>query len=410
MTRIETPLAAPVTDKPAEKTIGKTASKDGDSRHAAFRSLLKQLGNPEKVASGTSDKETKTLPGDPAKRGLPSIRNRAESKDDKGKPAPEADAAAQAGEPSVGSEPVLAWQTILASSAADHQEQPATTIDLSALVSARAPDGDGPAVLPENKPHSTADHPSRSVGMALPTTAGLDLTRSDGTTSATTDTTDPFTALSSLLNRSTESATEPETVDLAPIKMTVVTRETHFEPVARLSPVQQIATAIGEELVTVAEPAPTDTASQVAEPSHHSSGPLKVLHIKLEPEDLGAVVLKMRLVDKSLELEVVASRQETADLLAKDRDTLTRVLRGSGYTADVIAITTSTAPDNGQMTGDNRAGAQPSSGQPGAQAGGNRGSNDSAGSGGRPSTRPQPIEGATHEESGAGRSGGDLYL
>lgn len=410
MTRIETPLAAPVTDKPADKTIGKATPKDGDSRHAAFRSLLKQLGNPGKVANGTSDKETKTLPGDPAKHGLPSIRNRTETKDDKAKPAPEAALTSQATDPSVGSEPVLAWQTILGSGTADHQEQPAATIDLSTLVSARAPDGDGTAAQPENKPHPTADHPSRSVGMALPSTAGLDLARSDGTTSATTDTADPFAALSSLLNRATESAAEPEAVDVAPIKMSVVTRETHFEPVARLSPVQQIATAIGEELVTVAEPKPTDTASPAAEPSRHSSGPLKVLHVKLEPEDLGAVVLKMRLVDKSLELEVVASRQETADLLAKDRDMLTRVLRGSGYTADVIAITTSTTLDSGQTTGDNRAGAQPSSGQPDAQTGSNRGSNDSAGSGGRPSARPQPIEGTTHEESGAGRSGGDLYL
>lgn len=410
MTRIETPLAAPVTDKPADKTIGKTTSKDGDSRHAAFRSLLKQLGNPEKTASGTSGKETKPLPGDPAGHGLPSIRNRAESKGDKAKPVPDEAAASPAADTSVDNEPVFAWQTILASGATDHQEQSTATIDLSTLVSAHAPDSDGPAVLPDNKVHLTADRSGRSAGMTLPSTAGLDLTRSDGTTPVTTDTTDPFAALSSLLNRSTEDATEPETVDLAPIKMSVVTRETHFEPVARLSPVQQIATAIGDELVTVAEPAPTEATSQAAEPSRHSNGPLKVLHVKLEPEDLGAVVLKMRLVDKSLELEVVASRQETADLLAKDRDTLTRVLRGSGYTADVIAITTSTAPDNGQMTGDNRAGAQPSSGQPGAQAGGNHGSNDSAGSGGRPSARPQPIEGATHEESGTGRSGGDLYL
>lgn len=410
MTRIDTPLAAPAADKPADKTIGKATSKDDDGRQAAFRSLLRQLGGHDGTVDGPSGKEAKTLAGDATKRGLPSIRHRAESKDDKTAEATaEANAGAQSADPAAGGEPVLVWQTILGGGAAEHPEQPATRFDLSALVPARAPDAEAPAAPPEKAARATADRQGGPAGVALPSTAGLDLARGDAAQAAATDTADPFAALSSLLDRATDAAAEPETVDIAPIKMSVVSRETHFEPVARLSPVQQIATAIGEELVA-GEPVPAETAPQTAEPSRHSAGPLKVLHVKLEPEDLGAVVLKMRLVDKSLELEVVASRQETADLLAKDRDMLTRALRGSGYTADVVAISASTAPDSGQPTGDNRAGAQASSGQSGAQAGGNRGSNDPANGGDRPSPHPQPVEGATHEESGSGRSGGDLYL
>lgn len=412
MTRIETPLAAPVTDKPADKTIGKATSKDGDNRHAAFRSLMKQLGAPEKLPNGIAvDKEAKALPEAAVKHRSPSIGNRAGTKDDKTKSAPEASVPPRE-ELSAGNEPVLTWQAILGSGATEHTEQPsAPTVNLSALVSARTPESEAqPALQEKPAAHQVADRLGRMAGMALPSNADLELTRGGATDQTTSDTNDPFAALSSLLNRDTEATTEPETVDLAPIKMSVVTRETHFEPVARLSPVQQITTAIGDELAKVAGPAPAETTSQTAEPSRHASGPLKVLHLKLEPEDLGAVVLKMRLVDKSLELEVVASRQETADLLAKDRDTLTRVLRGSGYTADVIAISTSTAPDSGQMTGDNRAGSQTSSGQAGAQTGGNRGSNDPTGNGGRPPARSLPMEGVTHEENGAGRSGGDLYL
>lgn len=412
MTRIETTLAAPVTDKPADKTIGKATSKDGDNRHAAFRSLMKQLGAPEKLVSGTAaDKEAKALPDAAVKHGPPSVSNRAGTKDDKAKSSLEASAPPQT-EPSVGNEPVLTWQAILGSGPTEHPEPPpATAVNLPVLVSAPAPESEASVALPE-KPaaHQAADRLGRLAGMALPSTAGLDLTRSNAADPTTSDTNDPFAALSSLLNRETDANAEPETVDVAPIKMSVVTRETHFEPVARLSPVQQITTAIGDELAKTVAPAPAETTSQSAEPTRHSSGPLKVLHVKLEPEDLGAVVLKMRLVDKSLELEVIASRQETADLLAKDRDTLTRVLRGSGYTTDVIAISTSTAPDSGQMTGDNRAGSQTSSGQAGAQTGGNRGSNDPTGNGGRPPARPLPMEGVTHEESGAGRSSGDLYL
>lgn len=412
MTRIDTPLAAPAADKPADKAFGKVASKDGDSRQAAFRSLLRQLGGHESNGSGTSGKEPKTFSGDANPHGLPTIRHRIESKDGKTAATPqEANVGTAGAEPAIGNEPALAWQTILAGGPMTaRQEQPTAAADLTALISDPTMDTDLSAAPPEKAARTASDRPGRPSGMALPSTAGLNLTHGDATVPATAGTADPFAALSSLLEKATDAVAEPETPELAPIKMSVVTREMHFEPVARLSPVQQIATAVGEELVAATEPAPAGSVSPSAEPSRHSSGPLKVLHIKLEPEDLGAVVVKMRLVDKSLELEVVAARQETADLLAKDRDVLTRALRGSGYAADVVAITTSTAPAGGQTAGDNRAGAQASSGQSGAQAGDNRNSNDPAGSGGRPPARPQPMEGVTHEESGAGRSGGDLYL
>ncbi|MBS1180745.1 MAG: putative chemotaxis MotD protein [Proteobacteria bacterium] len=417
MTRIETPLASPTPDKPADKPVGRAASKDGDSRQAAFRSLMRQLGH-DGAANGTTGKETKALPGD-AKHRLPGGSRRGGPDDGAPTGAPEADAAAQPGEPAASGEPVLTWQAILGASAtsggATGRSEPSTaTVDLSALVPARTTgDANAQAALPSDVAPGTAGRLGRAAGMALPTTAGLDLGHGDAAgpaVASASDAADPFTMLSSMVGRVTESEAEPETVDMAPIKMSVVTRETHFEPVARLSPVQQIVTAVGEELVAAAETAPTNTTSQSSEPSRHSAGPLKVLHVKLEPEDLGAVVLKMRLVDKSLELEVIASRQETADLLTKDRDMLTRALRGSGYTADVVTISASTAPDAGQQTGDGRPGAQTTSGQPGAQAGGNKGSNDPAGGGDRQQARPQPMEGATHEENGAGRSGGDLYL
>ncbi len=412
MTKIDMPLAPAAADKPADKNLGKTASKDGDSRQAAFRSLLRQLGSHDGAADGTA-KDAKAPVGDAAARRLPVAHRRAQPQD--GPPAGttlEADAAAQPDAPAAGGEPVFIWQAILGGGATDRRPgQPAVTTDPSASVTARPPDTDATAAPSDDIAHAAAGRLGRAASLALPTTPGLDLGRGDAAGPVVADTNDgadPFAALSSMIGRATDA--EAETVDVAPIKMSVVARETHFEPVTRLSPVQQIVTAVGKELVAANEPAGTEAAPRPSEPSRHSTGPLKVLHVKLEPEDLGAVVLKMRLVDKSLELEVVASRQETADLLAKDRDMLTRALRGSGYAADVVAISTSTTPDGGQQSGDGRAGAQASSGQPGAQAGGNRGSNDPAGGGDRSPSRPQPVEGATHEENGAGRSGGDLYL
>ena len=406
MTRIDTPLAQPAADKRADKTTGKVSTKDGDGRHAAFRSLLRQLGGQPAAPKGDAGKDTKTAPGDALRAPLP-LRHRTASKEDK-TTAASADIVAPmpSAEPTANGEPALDWQAILGTG--ERQGQSPVAVDLSALVASRATGTETPAA-PSGKPLHATDRTDRQPGVALPSNSALDLALADATSPAPTEGNDPFAALSSLLDRANDSGAEPEAVDVAPIKMSVVTRETHFEPVARLSPVQQIATAIGDDLATFAELPKGGIASQPTEPSRHSAGPLKVLHVKLEPEDLGAVVLKMRLVDKSLELEVIASRQETADLLAKDRDMLTRALRGSGYTADVVAITTSTAPDGGQMAGD-RSGSQTPSGHAGAQAGDNRNPNNAEGGEQRPSSRPQPTQGAAHEESGAGHSGGDLYL
>ena len=276
MTRIDTPLAASGADKPTDKTIGKVTSKEGDSRQAAFRSLLRQLGGHENADGGTSGKEPKTLSDADADaaHGMPTIRHRAASKDDKTNAAlPETKAGAGGAEPTVGDEPTLAWQTILGGSLADRQEQPSATVDLTALISARAPDTDVPAALPEKTPRAASDRPGRSAGMALPSTAGLDLTHGNAAPPVASDAADPFATLSSLLEKATDTVAEPETADIAPIKMSVVARETHFEPVVRLSPVQQISTAIGEELVTVGEPVPTESASQTAEPSRHNRRP-----------------------------------------------------------------------------------------------------------------------------------------
>lgn len=410
MTRIDTPLAQPSPDKPSDKITGrttaKTTSKDGDGRQATFRSLLRQLGGHASPANGDAGKDAKIAPGG-ASRGHPPIRHQVASKDDNAADAAaDVVAAATPAEPTTVCEPALDWQAILGGG--EQQEHPSVTVGLAAMVAPRTPGTDA-SLAPSGKPTQATDRPDRLPGVTLPSDTGINLALADPANPAATDGADPFAALSSLLDRATDAATEPEVMDIAPVKMSVVTRETHFEPVARLSPVQQIAAAIGDDLATFAEPAAGEAVAQPAEPARHSAGPLKVLHVRLEPEDLGAVVLKMRLVDKSLELEVVASRQETADLLAKDRDMLTRALRGSGYTADVVTITTSTSPDSGQMAGD-RSGNQTPSGHAGAQAGDNRGSNNAAGGGDRPSARPRPMEGTAHEESSAGHSGGDLYL
>ncbi|MCM5552071.1 flagellar hook-length control protein FliK [Pleomorphomonas sp. NRK KF1] len=406
MTRIDTPLTQPAPEKSADKTTGKTSPKDDDGRQAAFRSLLRQLGGHSSTKKGDAGKDAKDVPGEVTRKHSPTCHRAASREDKVAEPSPDALSTATPAEPMAAGDQAVDWQAILGRG--EQQGQPPLALDLAPWVAPRPLTDD--SAQPQQKTPTMADRQSRLSSVTLPSDTDIDLARTDATGSAATEQADPFTALSSLLDGEIDTAAEPEGVDIAPLKMSVIARETHFEPVTRLSPVQQIATAVGDDLAALSDPAEGEVATRPAEPARHSSGPLKVLHLKLEPEDLGAVVLKMRLVDKSLELEVVASRQETADLLAKDRDMLTRALRSSGYAADIVTITTSTSPDSGQMTGDNRSGGQASSGQAGSQAGGNRDSNNAAGGGDRPSARPQPMEATGHEESGTGRSGGDLYL
>lgn len=65
---------------------------------------------------------------------------------------------------------------------------------------------------------------------------------------------------------------------------------------------------------------------------------LKVLHIQLQPETLGTVTVRMELRANALELHVDAARAETAELIQRDREVLSSILRAAGYSADDAQI------------------------------------------------------------------------
>lgn len=231
---------------------------------------------------------------------------------------------------------------------------------------------------------------------------------------------DPFAALTSLLAKEdigteTEAAL-PETEIKAP-KLTVLVRETHFEPVVRTPPAQQVASAIVSNLGAMAEQnsdadPPETTRNGLDSLSLHkaSDGPLKILHIKLEPNDLGEVSVKMRLVGDSLEIRLEASRAETADLLTRDKDMLHRLLRTSGYSPDVVTIqavgdTASSQSSNGQAGQNGGASAHnPAPSHGGAQPDGRRQDGEA---------RPVPDSFLTSEttyDDPSSASDGNLYL
>jgi len=99
--------------------------------------------------------------------------------------------------------------------------------------------------------------------------------------------------------------------------------------------VQQIATGIADELAAP-RGAAVWTADEAGGASRLLDGPVKVLHIELEPADLGKVTVRLSLKDNVLDVHLEASHRETADAIVKDRALLSNALRAAGYAVDAI--------------------------------------------------------------------------
>ena len=66
--------------------------------------------------------------------------------------------------------------------------------------------------------------------------------------------------------------------------------------------------------------------------------PLKVLHIQLQPENLGVVTIRLAVKDNALRLDLEVGRGETANLIQRDRDALSALLRSAGYLIDGVEV------------------------------------------------------------------------
>lgn len=423
MTRIEVATTAPGAAKAGQTAADSDTAADAGSAKDAFRMLLRHLsgggqrnGAGKGETGGTRPQDTEhPVSGRPvtARPGAGKVAKPDEDTstgktDPKAMPNAGDDAALPVAETPT-TTPIV-WPEALTRPAADaapatDDDQPASEpISVDAMLRAVST-----ALTATPKAEATAQ--PRATGAVAAGKAHAEATAAK-TTHAEATTRDPFAALQAVLQRD-----EPE-IDLAAPqergaempKVSILTRETHFEPVQRLSPVQQVATSLLDEVAsTDATAAPRSAAPFEDDPARTSSrGPLRVLHIKLEPEDLGAVVLRMRLVGQSLELHLEASRAETAQMLDKDRDALVRVLRASGYTPDVVTVQTSTASDGAQAQSGRSGGQDTSNGSAAFQ----QSSRD-----GRPGDDRNPpghtaaaLPEIAHDDVEAGRAGGGLYL
>lgn len=179
-------------------------------------------------------------------------------------------------------------------------------------------------------------------------------------------------------------------------------------PQSAPSPATQIADRIAREGAALADsmrPADLPAVRPAA------SGVVKMLHIELQPVDLGTVTVRMTLKDGVLELQLDAGREETARLLQQDRDTLSSILRSAGYHVDAMTVRVA-EPDRSAPA---PAASPAFSGQPESQPGSAQADGRSPGGHDRaghqnPDTHPTPRTRHDQEGSAAHRLGRDLYV
>jgi chemotaxis protein MotD len=177
---------------------------------------------------------------------------------------------------------------------------------------------------------------------------------------------------------------------------------------ATSSAVQIIAERIASEAsIEVARASQPGQATLLAQ-----SSPLKVLHIQLQPADLGTVTVRMSLKDKTLQLDLEVSRGETAQLLQRDKEALSSLLRSAGYLVDGMDVRMADpgAAASQTSTGGAQSGAQMQwGGQPGHS------NTDARSPGGRPGegTQRNTLGGeryGTDGQVGEPSRGGGVYV
>ncbi len=210
------------------------------------------------------------------------------------------------------------------------------------------------------------------------------------------------------------------------IKMNVSSLQSqkHFAPVQQLSPTQQIAdfavSTAGSMTTTSSSDTQAAASSQTgmtaASITPTSGSPLQTLTLALEPDALGTVTVKMRLVDSGLEVQVEAEKSETASLIEKDKGSLSDRLQSAGYSVDSLVVSTAAAQgshldqQNDQTSsGQAQQGANDAPASGSSQNGGRNANDQSPAQNGRESTGG--FSGQTEMDAASVRSAGDdIYV
>ncbi|MES0868741.1 flagellar hook-length control protein FliK [Pseudovibrio sp. SCP19] len=119
----------------------------------------------------------------------------------------------------------------------------------------------------------------------------------------------------------------------------VVSVETHLPPADMGRPAHQVASVLTKQLPAAASAAKAaqEVLAQTAEAQ--AAKPMKALEIQLRPDNLGVVRANIQMRGGELEISLITSTQEAADMLKGDRQALARVLQDAGYRTETQNIT-----------------------------------------------------------------------
>ena len=335
MSLLETPFAAPGRNpgtagpEATKNPKAKLAPSGRDERGQAFRSLLQNVDKAAKTAP--QPKSAEVAPGETAANGEgPAADLLLEALVPTALPEP---AAATSGTADAARLLLGALQTPAREAQPDSRKEPGPRRDaFAALNSALATAGTGAGA--ETAAAAGAGRPAGTEpGLAMP---------SD--TSAPSD----LPGLADLGKLSEPKPDAPGRPDKAagevapdkPLSITVVRQETHLPPVLRLSPLQQVAEPIRQATAELTATRSQEVPDLAADRPAGIAAPTKILHIQLSPVELGSIVVKLRISQGGMEVRLEASRAETAQMLANDRDALREIVRASGYALDQVSVET----------------------------------------------------------------------
>ena len=160
-------------------------------------------------------------------------------------------------------------------------------------------------------------------------------------------------ALRGVAVRSGSAAASGQTSDrLPPIteRVNVIASETHLAPTPPLSPAAQIADALISSAADDAAPSlsPTPTIDANADTARQSSGEkLRVLVVDLNPDALGPVQVRMRLVGQELRVAIVAQTKDAVAAIDASRAELSDRCAGAGYQLAALDIASMPAVGEG---------------------------------------------------------------
>ena len=303
-------------------STGKDKSKDDTAQELA--DSAEESNATEKSAEESSDKKTEKSP---AKAGLLDL-------------APKADTQSRSSIPAVVGQEIAAMPAVtpqLQQSASDRKD--VATRDERSFTTRREVQATGAAkaATVDSAPSAAASSAARSQAAASQTATAEQATPMPGDVSSpkAMPAVPGFEAVTANVERAAKASARDALPEAT--KVTVVQQETHLPP-AQFGATQQVVNAVVAELKDSPAPAASAAPDLATSQSNAPNQPLKILTINLEPQALGNVTVRLRLVGTEVSVHLAAERKDTSQMLDQQRDSIRDLMQSAGYVADVAPV------------------------------------------------------------------------